>query len=168
MYRVQIWMSSRWHVKYLAADTNANNKLRSMDVRRELKTTEAERERKRQYYQQNKAALKARTAQWKRDNPDKVRMHTAAYRKRYEIELRVRAAIYYSRNSRDALRRQRERYAVAKTLTCSRISMERPSASTSSVDAQMDGLPKRFRLDIHRATILVSLLHLNFAAYRPK
>jgi hypothetical protein len=85
-------------------------------MRRELKTTEAERERKRRYYQANKAMLKAKSAQYKRDNPDKVRQYTATYRERYRLELRMRAAIYFWRNRDAVLRRMREAYA-AKPMT---------------------------------------------------
>ena len=95
--------------------------------RRELLTSEGERERKRRYYLANKEVLKAKSAQYKRDNPDRVRQHTADYRARYLVELRMRAAIYYAYQSPVILQRQRARYAAATSLTYRRVPGARPA-----------------------------------------
>lgn len=90
-------------------------------MRRVVKTSEAERERKRLYYLANREAMLAKSKLYKQNNPEKVRQHTATYRERYRLELRMRAGIYYWRQGASIRLRQRQRYAADVMLTYRRV-----------------------------------------------
>jgi hypothetical protein len=83
----------------------------------EYKTSAAERERKRRYYLENAARIKAQAKQWKLDNPAKAQQHNATYRDRWQIELNIKASGYYLREGDAILCRQRARYAAGKAMT---------------------------------------------------